>query len=207
MYKRIAMATLTSLVMVGLAGPNTANAQLGITAGPSFAQLSDIDVGDTQATFDNATGWHAHLWLDLPMGPIAIRPGVRYMDAGALFEDAMVNEVRYGRREKTSLIEVPVDVRFRLPVPAVTPYVMAGPVLRFPVGRHHKDKYNRLSLAGGAGVGLEVGLGPAKLYPELKYTFGITRFTKETYEIGDTMIRPDKSQRMNAVMLSLGIGL
>ena len=33
------------------------------------AELGDIDTGDREATFDNASGWHAQLWFDLPLGP------------------------------------------------------------------------------------------------------------------------------------------
>lgn len=194
------------LLLTALVGPAPAQAQLGISAGANFTELSDIDTGDTQATFDNASGWHAHLWYDIPLGPVAIRPGVRYMDAGTLFEEASFDDPLAGADdESASLFEIPVDVRLRLRMPMITPYVMAGPVLRFPTGSDDEDRFESFSLAGGAGVGLELGLGGMRLYPELKYTFGITRFTKDSYQIGGVTISPDEDQRLNAVMLSIGI--
>lgn len=180
---------------------------LGISAGANFNQLSDIDAGDREATFENATGWHLHLWFDLPVGPVALRPGLRYMDLGSVFDDVELAADPIGVDDAITLLEIPVDVRFRLTVPIITPYFMVGPVLRFPAGGDDDDRLKSFSLAGGAGIGVELGLAGVKLYPELKYTFGISRFTQESYEIGGVTITPDETQRLNAVMLSIGVGL
>lgn len=195
------------LFIIMIVGQPAAAQGLGISAGGNFAQLSDIDAGDSEATFENVTGWHLHLWFDLPAGPVAIRPGVRYMDMGSVFEDASVGNLPTDLDDDAiTLIEIPIDVRFRLNMPMITPYLMAGPVLRFP-GSDDEDRLESFSLAGGAGIGAELGLGGIRLFPELKYTFGITRFTQDSYEIGGVTISPDEDQRLNAVMLSLGIGL
>lgn len=200
--------TLIALVPVALFLPAVVHAQnLGLSVGANFNELSDIDTGDREATFDNATGWHVHLWYDLPVGPVALRPGIRYMDAG----EVLKGETDLGDLDEDatlSVIEVPVDVRFRFTMPLITPYVMVGPVLRFPTSSDDDgDRFKSFSLAGGAGLGVELGLGSLRLYPELKYTFGITRFTEDEYELGGITIEPDESQRLNAIMLSLGIGL
>lgn len=181
---------------------------LGLSAGANFTELSDIDTGDRQATFENASGWHIHLWFDLPVGPVAVRPGIRYMDMGELFQTESIDVItgEFGTDDVVTLLEIPVDVRIRLGLPIITPYVMAGPVLRFPTG-DEGERLESFSLAGGAGIGLELGLGGMKLYPELKYTFGITRFTKDEYQLGNVTVSPDEDQRLNAVMLSVGIGL
>ena len=130
------------------------------------------------------------------------------MDAGGLFEDATVEGEGPAVDDETfSLIEVPIDVRLRLGLPLISPYLVGGPVLRFPSSSDGEDRFESFNLAGGAGVGVELGLGGMTLYPELKYTFGITRFTKESYEVGGVTITPDEDQRLNAVMLSVGLGL
>lgn len=201
--------TILSSILVAaafLASTPTAAAQgLGLSLGPNFNQLSDIDTGDRQATFDNATGWHLHLWVDLPVGPVAVRPGLRYMDAGSVFDEA---DLSIPDAEQTvSLLEIPIDVRYRFTVPIVTPYLLAGPVLRFPTGNQDSDRFESFSVAGGLGIGVEAGLAGVRLFPELKYTFGITRFTQEEYQLGGITFEPDESQHLNAVMLSLGIGL
>jgi hypothetical protein len=209
MHRSNGAATLTVFILLGLAHVNAAHAQgLGLAGGANFTELSDIDTGDQQATFDNATGWHVHLWLELPLGPLAIRPGVRYMDAGSVLEDASIEDgVSIDEDEALSLLEIPIDVRLRVPMPVITPYVMAGPVLRFPAGGNDDDRFRSFSLAGGAGVGVELGLGGLRLFPELKYTFGITDFAEESYELGGVTVTPDEDQQLNAIMLSIGIGL
>lgn len=205
---RSLFAAIPALLIAAAIPSGQAAAQgLGISGGANFAELSDIDTADRQATFDNASGWHAHVWFDLPLGPIALRPGIRYMDVGGLFEDASVEGGSTTVDETFSLIEVPLDVRLRLPLPLISPYVVGGPVLRFPQDSDDGGRFESFNLAGGAGVGAEVGLGGLRLYPELKYTFGITRFTEESYELGGVTITPDEDQRLNTIMLSLGIGL
>lgn len=186
----------------------SAQAQLGASVGLNFNRLSDIHTGDTQATFENSQGWHIALWLDIPLGPVAVRPGLRYMDAGALYQGASDEVPGIWDNFNVSLLEIPVDLRYRLTFPLLTPYVMAGPVLRFPTGADPeiKDNLERLSLAGSLGVGVEVNLLGLRLYPELQYTFGVSRFTKG-FAVGDVTIEPDARQHLNVVMLRLGIGL
>lgn len=210
MLRSATISTSALLLIIFLIGSDAARAQgIGLSAGANFTELSDIETGDRQATFENATGWHIHLWFDLPLGPVAVRPGVRYMDMGELFDQASIETAVAGINEDqvVSLIEIPIDVRLRLGLPIISPYVLAGPVLRFPSGSDDDNRLESFSLAGGAGIGVELGLGGIRLFPELKYTFGITRFTQDSYEIGDVTISPDEDQRLNAVMLSVGIGL
>lgn len=210
MLRRVTIPASALLLIAFLIGSDAVRAQgVGLSAGANFTELSDIETGNRQATFENATGWHIHLWFDLPLGPVAVRPGVRYMDMGELFAQASIESAVVGVNEDqvVSLIEIPVDVRLRLGLPLISPYVMAGPVLRFPAGSDDDNRLESFSLAGGAGIGVELGLGGIKLFPELKYTFGITRFTQDSYEVGGVTISPDEDQRLNAVMLSVGIGL
>lgn len=207
MIKHASLLTIALTLLAGSISADVVRAQgVGISAGSNFNGLSDIETSSGEASFQNATGWHLHLWFDLPLGPVAVRPGLRYMSMGDLFSDV---DVEIGMDadddELVRMLEVPIDVRFRLGLPLITPYAMVGPVLRFPASADDEDRLESFSMAGGAGIGVELGLGGVRLYPELKYTFGITRFTQETYEIGGVEIEADDDQRLNAVMLSLGI--
>ncbi len=198
------------LLLLLLALPLTARAQLGVSVGLNFNRLSDIKAGDAQATFDNSQGWHVAVWFDLPLGPVAIRPGLRYMDAGALYqgfrEDLSGQPVPEGF--DVSLLEIPIDIRYRMTLPFLTPYVMVGPVLRFPSGADEeiKDNLSEFSLAGSLGVGVEVNLLGLRLYPELQYTFGVTEFT-DGFEVAGVEINPDARQHLNVVMLRVGVAL
>jgi len=183
---------------------------LGFSAGLNYNELSDIS-SDTDVWFENATGWHVSLWFDLPLGPLALRPGVRYMDVGSIFENVGTNTPNpfTGDDFSVRLLEVPIDLRIRLPFPIITPYVLGGPVLRFPADNDQQieDRLESFSFAGELGAGLEIKLGAIRLFPELKYTFGLSRFTKEQYELLGMVIIPNDDQNLNTVMLCLGIGL
>lgn len=200
---RFMAAAALAVVLLSTAGTARAQGGLGVVAGLNFNELGDIQTGNMDATFDNASGWHVGIFYDLPLGPLAVRPGIRYMDAGAIFESDNFN---LRDDVKVSLIEIPLDVRIRLGLPFVKPYVMAGPVLRFPAG-NDTDRLKEFSFAGGLGAGIELGLGGVRLFPELRYTFGISRFTKESYKLGGVTLTPDDNQQLNAIMLSLGVGL
>lgn len=205
--KRFLPFAFVLALVLPMISPAPADAQFGLAVGANFTELDDIDFGDRRTTLDNSTGWHAHLWVDVPLGPVALRPGIRYFRAGKLFEDALDDLPTEFDDATASMIEIPLDIRYRFTLPVLTPYLMAGPVLRFPAISDDSERFRTFSLAGGAGVGLEVALGGLRLFPELKYTFGITRFTDDSYEIGGITIEPDNEQRLNAVMLTLGIGL
>lgn len=214
MTNRYKYCLTACLLCACFAAAGVARAQgLGITAGLNFNELSDIEINDQETTFDNAQGWHVAIWYDLPLGPLAIRPGIRYMDAGELYgevEDGIdLGDVEQFRDFDVSLIEIPIDVRIRLGFPILTPYVLAGPVLRFPTSSEENDddRLESFSFAGGLGAGVEVNLAGIRLFPEIKYTFGISRFTKEEFSVGGVDFRPDEDQQLNTVMLSLGIGL
>lgn len=204
------LSYLVSLLALLLGAPSAVHAQgMGISAGANFNSLGDIETGDRSATLENVAGWHVHLWFDLPVGPVALRPGIRYMDAGRLFESSRAAGFENGLDDEqvVTFLEMPLDVRLRMTMPMVTPYLLAGPLLRFTTDTNNEDRLEQFSLAAGAGVGAELGIAGLRFYPELKYSFGITRFTKNEYQIGDVMISPDEDQRLNALMLSLGIGL
>lgn len=203
------LRTLGPLTVLLLALAVPANGQgVGFAAGANFTELDDIDTGDRSATLDNVTGWHLHLWFDLPLGPVGLRPGIRYMDAGHLFDPVeTTNFEDFVDEQDVTFLEFPIDLRLKLDLPIVSPYVLAGPVLRFATDTNNKDRLEEFSLAGGAGLGLEIGIAGLRFYPEVKYTFGVTSFVKEEYELGNVVIQPDEQQNLNAVMLSFGIGL
>ena len=122
------------------------------------------------------------------------------MDMGGLMEDASVDDVPNPfDEENVRLLEVPVDFRLRLPTPKLQPYLMGGPVVRFNA-TDDEDRFRSLSLAGGAGVGLELPIGRFVIYPELKYTFGITRANAAVAESGTIMLKDgDTASRLGAL--------
>jgi hypothetical protein len=210
---KVPVVRLFSLIAVlGLGLTNTAAAQLqfGVTAGLNFNRLTDISFGEAEANFDNKTGWHIGVWAEVGLGPLDLRPGVRYMDAGNLFNGLsdIFEFDDFDDDFDVNLVEVPILLRYGFGSPVVKPYVFAGPVIRFPSASNDliEDDFNSPTLAGELGLGLEVALGGISLYPEIAFTFGLTSFIDEDETIIGS-ITTDNSQHLNVAMLRLGIGL
>ena len=214
------------LILCGVAA-TPANAQVGIAGGVIFSELGDIASDDQTASLKRVPGWHVHLWVNLPLGSFALRPGLRYMDAGRLFNPSNTtgfittpDPVDFGGAPDAGFpdatgsisddhfvtyIEIPVDARYQYDLSRVSPYVLVGPVLRFATDTTNQDRLRTLSMAAAVGVGLEIRLAGLRFYPEVKRTFGVSGFTNDEYEFADVVIRPDE-QRLNTTMLSIGIG-
>lgn len=210
MNQRIVPLLLLAVAGLGLAGAVPAHAQFGITAGANFDRLSDITLNNTEAHFDNHNGWHVGVWADFSLlGVLTLRPGVRYMSAGKLFEG--LSEID-GNAEDTfdiNLMEIPVLVRFAFGAPVIKPYIFAGPVLRFPVGVDNTidSDLKSPSIAGEVGLGVQVALGRISLYPEVGFTFGLSSFIDDEIILGFATFSTNEAQHLNAAMLRLGIGL
>ena len=185
-----------------------ANAQIGFSAGYNYSKLTDIDLGSGLSSFENAEGWHMELWFDVPVRNISLRPGLRFISAGRIFQFANDANANFRDDFNISLFEIPIDFRFRFNMQVTMPFISVGPVLRFPSGSKSEiDGMRSVSMAGGLGIGLELNFGSMKLYPELKYTFGLTRFTAEEFQIAGIPFSTTDTQLLNGVMLRLGVGL
>lgn len=177
--------------------------------GLNFDSISDVDTGDREATFENATGFHIGIFYDLSAGPIAIRPGLFYRRVQGV--DVDIDDAVQVLTESfdMSLIEVPVDLRLRMTLPFVQPYVLAGPVFGFAStgDEEFEDALESMSVAANIGLGVEVNLPgfTPTLFPEIRYAFGISRFMKEDLTIGDVTFEAEDAQRLNTFMIRLGI--
>lgn len=204
--KHSLIALLIAVFLV--AGARPAAAQIGVAAGLNFDSFGDLEFGSSSATYDNATGYHAGLFYDIGAGIAAIRIGAFYRDLGevALTVDGGGPEYLFD----LNLIEVPVDLRFNLTTtPAIKPYLLVGPVLSFPNTGDDRftDELKTVAVTGTIGAGIAINAGGLKLYPEVRYGIGISRFWEDTLELGNGItFSSENPQRMNTVMLRLGLG-
>jgi hypothetical protein len=200
-------ASCLGLLAGAAAQPALAAAQgLGFAAGANFDELSEIE-GDARASFDNATGFHVGVFYDVVLGPLAIRPGIVYVDVGEI--DPQGDPGEELDELDLALVEVPVDLRLRLTTPVLTPYLLGGPVVRFNAGDDEilGAEQRDVSVAGSLGVGVEVpvpGLG-LRLFPELRYQFGLTGVTDDPVRVGDVVFEPSEDPELNAFMLRVGL--
>jgi hypothetical protein len=192
---------VVSFLAVGFAQP--AHAQgLGVAAGLNFNQLNDITVGSGSATYDNSTGYHVGVVLELGGGPLSFRPGVFYHQLGRYDFPA-------GERIDLTAIEVPLDVRLSLATGgALRPYVLAAPVLTLPRSDDFEDAVKDMTLTADLGVGFEFGAPGAglRLMPELRYSVGVTDYLSDDFQIGDVTVTPaDSDRRFSRIMLRLNV--
>ena len=192
-----------------LATAPDAQAQLGVAGGANFDRLSDVEAEGDNFGFDNATGYHIGAFYDFAVGPIGVRPGVYYMDVGSLAGEGDVNDDAAIEEENfdLSLVEVPIDLRYRIAFPFVKPYVTAGPVVRFVTDSGgFDDDANDFSMAGNAGLGVDFGLPATSLgfFLEGRYSFGLSPIA-EDFEVGDASVAIEDDTRLNNFMLRLGV--
>ena len=197
--------------LMGVAWMRPAQAQLGVAAGLNFDNFTDIRVFNSNATLDNSTGWHAGVFLDLALGPLALRPGVYYRDLSQV--DLSVTGFTETFGLDVSMIEIPVDVRIRLaPTPLIKPYAIVAPVFAFANsndGGEVEGAVEDFTMSANVGLGLELsvpGFG-MRLFPEIRYAFGLSRFISKEFKIAGQTVETTDISRNNAFMLRLGIGL
>ncbi len=203
------MAVASALLLITAGAPAVAHAQLTIAGGLNFQNLEDIDTGSTQATIENSTGYHVGLYYNLGAGSFSIRPGVFIRNIQSIKATAL------SLRDDFSLnmVDVPVDVRFRVGSGSpIAPSLSVGPVVHFANSSDEgfDSALDNLSLSASAGAGLEfrmpvLGL---KLFPEIRYSFGLTGFTKdgEPITIAGQDFTVANPSNLNTIMLRLGIG-
>lgn len=176
------------------------HAQLGVGAGLNFNDLEDIELGDTDATFDDATGWHFGAFVNLGAGPISFRPGVFYHRIGTF-------DFPGGEELELTSVEVPLDVRLMFaPESPVAVYLLAAPVLTFPRTPDFDDAATDMTLTGDVGGGIALNLGGLSVQPELRYSIGVTDYFEDEFTIGGATINPvDDDRRFSQLMLRLNV--
>lgn len=185
-----------------LGRPGAAGAQIGVSGGLNFSGLDDLRTADVGAPLENSTGYHLGAFLELGSGAVHLRPGLVYHRLGTY---------RFPDREfDLSAVEVPVDLRVTvLPLPALSGYVLGAPVFTFGrTDEEFDDAVEDLSLSADLGAGVEFSLPGTglNLMPELRYTFGVTDYLSESFQVGGSTIQPsDDERRLSEVMLRLNV--
>jgi hypothetical protein len=197
---------LVSCLLVLMVWPlRNAAGQFGVAAGANFDRFSDVE-GSIDASFENASGFHIGVFYDLPLGPVAIRPGFFYMDINGL--DARNDAGDLIGSFDLNLVEVPIDARIRFMLPFVKPYATAGPVLRFTQSDNDDfdDALNNFTVAANIGAGVEIGAPGARirLFPELRYSFGVSRIAESVTFLGQ-QFSAEQDLRLNTFMIRLGV--
>lgn len=212
---------LAAACLFGTVG--TVSAQgIGVVGGLNFTSVDDVSYQDAEATFESRSGYHLGLYLNLGLGPVELRPGLRYLKAGPLYE-GIGNALRGDEVDgpdgiedvrddfNVNFVTVPIDAKLNLPFPIVNPYVFAGPEFRLQQASNAPDELdddlNDWSYIGNFGVGASISLPGTgvTLSPEVRYSFGVSDLIDEEIEIGDRTITATDQSRSESFFISLGI--
>lgn len=202
-----ATSVIALLVML-VAAPASAQMRIGLIGGLSFSSLSEINADNALVAFGNKNAFHAGIFLDFSLGALSIRPTALYLNTGPLFEGAP-----FLVRDTFNMvyIAVPLDLVYTLDTGAFKPYFFAGPELRLlnsgeaPVDI--KEDFKQIVANATAGVGVEFKIPGTSmtLMPHLRYSFGLSEITEQTYMVGDVTIQTDGNAKVNSWLLSLGL--
>ncbi|NBB73832.1 MAG: outer membrane beta-barrel protein [Bacteroidetes bacterium] len=189
-----------------------AQAQMGFSAGYGFNILNQPSFEGATNEFDGNGGFNVGLFYNFPMGRVALQPGLSLRQSSL---DWQLDEVNFSPLQgQIRVVEIPVDVRYRFPGEAFTPYVAAGPGFNFVHTAQHDMRlaldrpqgttyFTSVNLGAGVEVPLE-GLG-MMLLPELRYSQALSGFLRESYMIRTVPFEADSSVRMSSLTLRLGI--
>ena len=199
------------LLYAALCNTPSAGQHFGITTGMTFDRVSSITLNNVKTRFDNKVGWVIGVWMEAPMGPFGIQVGVRYLDAGQLFEGLIEDQPDAGDVRDNfdfSFVEVPFLIRYSLDTPVLSPYAFAGPLMRFPAALDVEiaEDVKTLSLAVELGAGVKLTLGKLSLFPEIAYVYGVTNFIGDSISVGPVTLDTADKQSLNSAMLRLAVG-
>ncbi len=186
---------------------------LGATAGLNFVSLDDIEVGDSKSTYEGRTGYHLGGYIETGFGPLGVRAGLLYVNAGALFNG--LSEIPGVPEDfeddfDVKFYAIPVDVMYRMVTPMVTPYIVGGPEFRFNTGApdDFEDNFQSSIVMGSIGVGVRIGAPGAgfSLSPELRYEFGVDNLVEDEFEVAGAAISATEGQDLNGWVLRVHVG-
>lgn len=202
---------LVLMLLLAAAPAPSAYAQAGAAVGVSTDHLIEIGTGG-EVGFEGSSGYLFGLFYDLGEGPIVLRPGLFFHTVdGIAFDLSAFPAGTTAPRFTFRLIEVPVDVRFRFDLPFIRVYPLVGPVFRFATSddRFVGARLANPSLAAAIGFGAELPVpgSELKLFPEVRFSLGLTRFLDELELSGGSTNLRSAGQRLRSLTLGLGMAL
>ena len=85
---------------------------------------------------------------------------------------------------------------------------MRQPISRMTAPIDLEENLETFIMGASAGVGLALRLPGAglKLYPQIRYSFGLSELTQKAYQVNGISILTEGDSKVNSWLISLGIG-
>lgn len=212
------ISTLVLAIVLGFALAGTpAQAQLGVAGGYNLDLLNNPSFSSSATnSFESTGGFNIGLFYNFPLGDrLSIRPGIFLQQSSFKWR---LDGVKFSPLEKDlRVVRIPFDVRYRIPMNGVTPYVVAGPGVNYVQTNQHdlrlvlsgQEEGSTVFLGVNVGAGIEVpvpSLG-LSLQPEVRYGQALSGFVKESYTVRTVEYEAEDSLSMNNLSFRLGISL
>lgn len=207
------LAVLTAALCVVGFQPCRGQVFVGFSAGPQLSSVKMEFTGGERPKVDLVLGFHVGVMLGYDYGPFAIRSGLNYVNAGALFNDNGF----FDRNEfDVNFVTVPVDLRFWLTREGrVRPYLFVGPEFRYALSLEDSNLSLKEDLrlldatfAAGLGISLRVKYVPFRFSPEIRYAADLTGIYDGEIATDDGgLLQTARAVRANTIRLGVLIGL
>lgn len=126
-----------------------AQTTIGLKGGLSFSTLTN-----KQPDWKSRTGFAAGIALDMRAGPIGIQPELLYVQKGVKSDGTPSSDA-----PKLDYAEVPVLLKITIPLPALQPFVYAGPSVGFRLSCKIGETDCASGLVKGTDFGAALGGG------------------------------------------------
>jgi hypothetical protein len=177
---------MTVLLIAAFAGllalpqPAAANIQFGIKAGGNMAKPTGVDAQDPLATLKNKVGFMGGIFLAVNLGRvITVESEVLYTMKGATY---VALDDSYTDKLYADYIEVPMLLKFKIPMPVVQPFIFAGPTVGFKLQEKLEENGQPIPLTEaflknndyGAIFGAGLNLG-RNFMVDVRYSLGLQK--------------------------------
>ena len=169
---------------------STSNAQLGISKGLiGGLNIASFSGADVSSDMKSMTAYAAGLYVEINIpGPLSIEPEVLYSIKGAKADLS-----RYTITDTYTYVDVPVLLKYFLPIPVVRTYLYAGPSYSILLSAKVKTEGSGVTnsevdvkdatTANDIGAVVGLGVGFAGLRVDARYNFGLSTLDKNgTYK-------------------------
>ena len=214
MQKSAILVVLTLFLAVGLVGQAAAmpigpSAAIGVKGGVNLAKMSDLETLTTDGEISNdiKMGFIGGGFFTASFGPLNAQIEGLYSVKG---NEGTTLPGLNAWESKLTYFEVPLLLKFQLPIPALSPYIYAGPSLAFLLKAETLDesvstewvdtkddmKSTEWSLAIGGGVKI------MKFHVDVRYLMGLTELN-ETETVGNPL--NDSKNRTVSFMVGMDL--
>lgn len=125
----------------------------------------------------SGTGFRLGLLANYPLSKrwsVTAKPEMAFY--GSTISTLRIDNDAY-KWETVPMAELAADIRYKLPLKVVQPYLYAGPTYKYALGKStaNEPTLNGSFLCVDAGVGVEKKFKKFTLAPELRYSYGLSR--------------------------------